>query len=255
MVAAEGQPCGDSPRGLTLPSSGRSKGRFAPFGPPLMSNVRPRKAHGPRAPCTSARFGKAALALAPDAGYRTRKAAMSEHGWRFAPARSAPRNRSMGRRHSQGLPVAGVGPGGAHFGRTEQDESGTSGASESSVASVANASHFQPSSPIHSMAPPACRQATSHGCAAGYQRTPKQRRNRLAPAMLCLPCLQSPLAPSVHPNRGLTLPSSGRSKGRFAPFGPPLMSNVRRHRTRVVPQPALDCTPQTCETPRETRWR
>ena len=28
--------------GLTPPSSGRSKGRFAPFGPPLMSNVRPR---------------------------------------------------------------------------------------------------------------------------------------------------------------------------------------------------------------------
>src|SRR3954463_4996093 len=28
-------------RGLTLPSRGRSKGRFAPFGPPLMSNVRP----------------------------------------------------------------------------------------------------------------------------------------------------------------------------------------------------------------------
>jgi len=27
--------------------------------------------------------------------------------------------------------------------------------------------------------------------------------------------------------RGLTLPSRGRSKGRFAPFGPPLMSNVR----------------------------
>ena len=29
-----------SGRNLTLPSSGRSKGRFAPFGPPLMSNVR-----------------------------------------------------------------------------------------------------------------------------------------------------------------------------------------------------------------------
>ena len=29
--------------------------------------------------------------------------------------------------------------------------------------------------------------------------------------------------------RHLTPPSSGRSKGRFAPFGPPLMSNVRRH--------------------------
>ena len=29
---------------LTPPSSGRSKGRFAPFGPPLMSNVRPRYA-------------------------------------------------------------------------------------------------------------------------------------------------------------------------------------------------------------------
>ena len=29
--------------------------------------------------------------------------------------------------------------------------------------------------------------------------------------------------------RRLTPPSSGRSKGRFAPFGPPLMSNVRRH--------------------------
>ena len=28
-------------RALTLPSRGRSKGRFAPFGPPLMSNVRP----------------------------------------------------------------------------------------------------------------------------------------------------------------------------------------------------------------------
>ena len=27
--------------GLTLPSSGRAKGRFAPFAPPLMSNVRP----------------------------------------------------------------------------------------------------------------------------------------------------------------------------------------------------------------------
>ena len=29
--------------------------------------------------------------------------------------------------------------------------------------------------------------------------------------------------------RGLTSPSSGRPKGRFAPFDPPLMSNVRRH--------------------------
>src|SRR6185295_1665019 len=29
--------------------------------------------------------------------------------------------------------------------------------------------------------------------------------------------------------RRLTLPSRGRSKGRFAPFGPPLMSNVRPH--------------------------
>ena len=28
---------------------------------------------------------------------------------------------------------------------------------------------------------------------------------------------------------GLTPPSSGRAKGRFAPFGPPLMSNVRAH--------------------------
>ena len=32
-------------RGLTLPSRGRSKGRFAPFGPPLMSNVRPHHNH------------------------------------------------------------------------------------------------------------------------------------------------------------------------------------------------------------------
>ena len=31
--------------------------------------------------------------------------------------------------------------------------------------------------------------------------------------------------------RNLTLPSSGRSKGRFAPFGSPLMSNVRPHKT------------------------
>ena len=30
---------------------------------------------------------------------------------------------------------------------------------------------------------------------------------------------------------GLTPPSSGRPKGRFAPFAPPLMSNVRRHET------------------------
>src|SRR5436190_830596 len=29
--------------GLTLPSRGRHKGRFAPFAPPLMSNVRPRR--------------------------------------------------------------------------------------------------------------------------------------------------------------------------------------------------------------------
>ena len=32
---------GIAARRLTPPSSGRSKGRFAPFGPPLMSNVRP----------------------------------------------------------------------------------------------------------------------------------------------------------------------------------------------------------------------
>src|SRR6185295_458309 len=34
--------------------------------------------------------------------------------------------------------------------------------------------------------------------------------------------------------RRLTLPSRGRSKGRFAPFGPPLMSNVRRLATSEV---------------------
>jgi hypothetical protein len=35
-----------------LPSSGRSKGRFASFGPPLMSNVRPLKhaSHEPSIP-------------------------------------------------------------------------------------------------------------------------------------------------------------------------------------------------------------
>jgi len=32
----------------------------------------------------------------------------------------------------------------------------------------------------------------------------------------------------------LTLPSSGRSKGRFAPFGPPLMSNVRPHCMQIA---------------------
>ena len=32
-------------------------------------------------------------------------------------------------------------------------------------------------------------------------------------------------------SRHLTPPSSGRPKGRFAPFGPPLMSNVRPHNT------------------------
>jgi hypothetical protein len=36
----------------------------------------------------------------------------------------------------------------------------------------------------------------------------------------------------------LTLPSSGRSKGRFAPFGPPLMSNVRPHAMPLAPHPA-----------------
>jgi len=56
-------------------------------------------------------------------------------------------------------------------------------------------------------------------------------------------CLHRPgsvaLAPSVQRflRRGLTLPSRGRSKGRFAPFGPPLMSNVRhRPRARVKNQ-------------------
>jgi len=33
--------------------------------------------------------------------------------------------------------------------------------------------------------------------------------------------------------RHLTIPSSGRSKGRFAPFGPPLMSNVRPHASGI----------------------
>jgi len=36
--------------------------------------------------------------------------------------------------------------------------------------------------------------------------------------------------------RGLTPPSSGRSKGRYAPFGPPLMSNVRRHEAGLFRQ-------------------
>ena len=36
---------GSEHRRLTPPSSGRSKGRFAPFGPPLMSNVRSRQIH------------------------------------------------------------------------------------------------------------------------------------------------------------------------------------------------------------------
>ena len=44
-VASERSGCQNAPctrrRHLTPPSSGRSKGRFAPFGTPLMSNVRP----------------------------------------------------------------------------------------------------------------------------------------------------------------------------------------------------------------------
>lgn len=34
---------------------------------------------------------------------------------------------------------------------------------------------------------------------------------------------------------GLTLPSRGRHKGCFAPFAPPLMSNVRTHMSRAKP--------------------
>ena len=36
-----------------------------------------------------------------------------------------------------------------------------------------------------------------------------------------------------HIERRLTLPSRGRAKGRFAPFGPPLMSNVRPQVSRI----------------------
>ena len=45
QVASARSGCQNAPctrrRHLTTPSSGRAKGRFAPFGPPLMSNVRP----------------------------------------------------------------------------------------------------------------------------------------------------------------------------------------------------------------------
>ena len=53
----------------------------------------------------------------------------------------------------------------------------------------------------------------SYGLSAPHQSTPVtgQRAKTLA----------------FNDQRCLTLPSSGRSKGRFAPFGPPLMSNVR----------------------------
>jgi hypothetical protein len=51
------------------------------------------------------------------------------------------------------------------------------------------------------------------------------RRCRCCPRRACLPLgRQVPCS-----QRRLTAPSSGRSKGRFAPFGPPLMSDVRPH--------------------------
>ena len=43
----------------------------------------------------------------------------------------------------------------------------------------------------------------------------------------------------------LTPPSSGRPKGRFAPVSPPLMSNVRRQRTRR--HAGCDGSPHVCK--------
>jgi len=48
-------------RGLTPPSSGRPKGRFAPFGPTLMSNVRPHM--NSRSPRTTLLLGVASCSL------------------------------------------------------------------------------------------------------------------------------------------------------------------------------------------------
>ena len=53
-------------------------------------------------------------------------------------------------------------------------------------------------------------------------------RQRIRPRNVVSPrpgCQNAPCSERRH----LTPPSSGRSKGRFAPFGPPLMSNVRPH--------------------------
>ena len=47
--------------------------------------------------------------------------------------------------------------------------------------------------------------------------------------------------PAFGVGRRLTPPSSGRPKGRFAPFAPPLMSNVRSHR----PTPRLSREPSS----------
>ena len=128
---------------------------------------------------------------------------------------------------ANGLPVVGVGTGGARSERTEHVRIKNAQSIGVIRWLVSKTSHGQPSSAVIPKA-----------LLRGYYRVPStptrapaqsqsRCRNGLAPAMLCPPCSQSPPTHSVHPNRGLTLPSSGRSKGRFAPFGPPLMSNVR----------------------------
>ncbi len=53
---------------------------------------------------------------------------------------------------------------------------------------------------------------------------------RLVSARLGSQCTLQIRRYNVCENGRLTLPSNGRSKGRFAPFGPPLMSNVRRRK-------------------------
>ena len=57
---------------------------------------------------------------------------------------------------------------------------------------------------------------------------------RSEPALKVLLVLEEPPSLAFRTLCRLTPPSSGRPKGRFAPFGPPLMSNVRPHAVRAM---------------------
>ena len=192
---------------LTPPSSGRRKGRCAPFAPPLMSNVRQHESAVQCPSCKSSALVPGTLAFSGDDGWVT---FFRPKGLRFF---------SVAKKN--GHPCAWAGRHGLFALRSHMEFSRPRGAS--------------------GIAGKQCQHRNSGKTEASWRgRGLVQIGGGVAQCGPSVYRRQRRLFRLAHQGRArrrLTAPSSGRAKGRFAPLAPPLMSNVRSHLRLVCASP------------------